>query len=108
MLDDLYDACANGDAQNVLLLVASGWDVDQVGLSGMTPLMIACRKGQAQCVTHLVAAGAALEEAGTELDTLQARLLQVCQQSGPDLKLRLQILELAYEKRFKKNFTYFP
>ena len=43
--------------------------------------------------------GAALEEAGTELDTLQARLLQVCQQSGPDLKLRLQILELAYEKR---------
>ena len=43
--------------------------------------------------------GAALEEAGTELDTLQARLLQVCQQSGPDLKLQLQILELAYEKR---------
>ena len=43
--------------------------------------------------------GAALEEAGTELDTLQARLVQVCQQSGPDLKLRLQILELAYEKR---------
>lgn len=47
--------------------------------------------------------GAALEEAGTELDTLQARLLQVCQQSGPDLKLRLQILELAYEKRYKEN-----
>ena len=34
--------------------------------------------------------GAALEEAGTELDTLQARLVQVCQQSGLNLELRLQ------------------
>jgi len=39
--------------------------------------------------------GAALEEAGAELDTLQARLVQVCQQSGLDLELRLQILELV-------------
>ena len=31
--------------------------------------------------------GAALEEAGAELDTLQARLVQVCQQSGLDLEL---------------------
>ena len=34
--------------------------------------------------------GAALEEAGAELDTLQARLVQVCQQSGLNLELRLQ------------------
>ena len=39
--------------------------------------------------------GAALEEAGAELDTLQARLVQVCQLSGLDLELRLQILELV-------------
>merc|ERR1711884_696939 len=44
--------------------------------------------------------GAALEEAGAELDTLQARLVQVCQQSGLDLELRLQILELVELRAF--------
>ena len=66
---DIYSACANGQIENVRLLLGQGTNVNAVNGDKETPLHIACYFGNLDIVRLLLASGANVDAVNDDKET---------------------------------------